>query len=57
MAGYSHFFAGDFVKATNPPGVDTFVAGDLLGTKLSTFATFAPITTDLEVSLEVAFVL
>ena len=21
-AGYSHFFAGDFVKATNPPGVD-----------------------------------
>jgi hypothetical protein len=42
-------------EATQAKGIDTFVAGDLLGVELTTLGSFAPITTDLEAVLEVSF--
>lgn len=38
--------------ATQPTGVDTYVAGDLVGVQITTDSGFLPITTDLEVWLE-----
>jgi hypothetical protein len=42
-------------EATQAKGIDTFAAGDLVGVELTTLGTFAPVTTDLEVALEVTF--
>lgn len=41
---------GEITQAT---GIDTYVAGDLIGIQFSTTAGFTPITTDLEAWLEV----
>jgi len=41
---------GVFTQAT---GIDTFVASDLLGLRLTTSGTFAPTTTDLEAYMEI----
>jgi hypothetical protein len=41
---------GEVVQAA---GVDPFVAGDLLGVEITTLATFAPTTTDLEAWIDV----
>jgi len=41
-------------RATQATGIDTYVAGDLIGVELTTLGTFAPATTDLEAVLEVA---
>jgi hypothetical protein len=40
-------------EATQGPGIDTFVAGDLIGIQITTLGTFAPTTTDIEAWLEV----
>lgn len=40
-------------EATQAPGADTFVAGDLLGVQITTLASFLPVTTDLEAWLEI----
>jgi hypothetical protein len=40
-------------EATQLAGIDTFVAGDLIGVQLTTLGSFTPITTDLEAWLEV----
>ncbi len=42
-------------QATQPAGVDVFVAGDLIDVQFTTNAGFLPITTDLEVVLDAAF--
>jgi hypothetical protein len=40
-------------EATQGPGIDTFVAGDLVGIQITTLGTFAPTSTDIEAWLEV----
>jgi hypothetical protein len=42
-------------EATQAAGIDTFVAGDEIGVELTTLASFAPVTTDLEAILELEF--
>jgi hypothetical protein len=42
-------------EATQAAGVDSFVAGDLLGVEITTLASYAPITLDLEAVMEVSF--
>lgn len=39
--------------STQAAGLDTYVAGDLIGVRLTTNGAFAPITTDLEAMVEV----
>jgi hypothetical protein len=41
-------------QATQATGVDTYVAGDLIGVQLTTDAGFLPVTTDLEAWLQVS---
>ncbi len=40
-------------QATQAATVDTYVQGDLLGFEITTLGTFAPITTDLDVTMEI----
>ncbi len=39
-------------QATQAAGVDTFVAGDLIGVQITTLGTFAPTTSDVEAWME-----
>jgi hypothetical protein len=39
-------------EATQAAGIDTFVAGDLIGIQITTLGTFAPTTTDVEAWLD-----
>lgn len=51
----SHNSAGNASggEATQATGIDTFVAGDLIGIEITTLGTFAPVTTDLEAYIEI----
>lgn len=43
--------AGVGTQVAQAPGIDTYVAGDLLDIAITTDGTFAPVTTDVEASL------
>jgi hypothetical protein len=42
-------------EVTQASGVDTFVAGDLLGIEITTLGTFVPVTTDVEAWMDLEF--
>lgn len=46
--------SGTGSQSTQGPGIDTYVAGDLIGVQITTNGAFAPVTTDVEAWIEVS---